>query len=305
MNNSSISNPLAKTALYISGCRSLEHINHPSDYLYIDKFAKDLCGDYGFSFLEAVSQIIPLDISKEQKIKILADSVSVRTKYLDNIIMKHIKNDNNFTQLVIFGVGADCRSYRLDFNQKLTIFELDLNEIIEYRKEKLKIYETEIKANIIPISCDFKDQNWKKLLIEKGFDKNKKTIFLIEGLLMYLNYDEIRNFLGIIKEYSCKNSIITGDVLSEAHLNSPMTIKLREIWDKWGSPIVSGITYPEELFKEFNFNCVVDEYGSERADFGRVSSESKEFSKKFPRGCKEEKEIPRNLFFEGIKNDDF
>lgn len=295
-------NKLGKTALYICAGRAMETIDRPeSEWLFEDKYAKEISGDYGFEFMKIVAQLLPKKLDEKTRIRMLADSVSIRTKYIDDIIKKH---QHDIKQYVFFGIGGDSRSYRL-IDKDSIVFEIDLPEVIDYRVAVFNRLNAKPNCDLKTIKCDITNMaQWVNQLKELGFNKDKKTLFLIEGVLMYLKQEDCEKLLENISRLSVKDSLLVGDMLSEAHLTSESTNPLRALWKEWGSEVVTGCTYPEKMIDKYNFITTVDAFGSTKAYFGRIDKDSLAFYQKYSRGCPEEEAIPRNLFFWSIKTTD-
>lgn len=285
--------PLGKTALYICAGRALETKGRPPcETLFIDVYAEKLAGEYGFKFLEAMADTLPEVIPLDTRIKLLADAVSIRTAYIDNVIKKALF-DEEIEQLVIMAVGGDCRPYRLELPKNCIIYEVDLPEVIEFRNKILNSLEAKCSNKLISFGCDLSQPEiWVKKIIENGFDSKKKSIFIVEGLIMYLEKQKVECLFKTIAEISCKGSYIVGDALSDEFLSSEHTKKMLEIWEKWGSPVVSTYSNLEELFEKINYKCTKNNFGDENCNFGRAPYHKKE----------DEKEgNPRNFLYYSIK----
>jgi methyltransferase (TIGR00027 family) len=134
-------------------------------------------------------------------------SVVDRTKFIDYILKK-----KSFNQVVIFGAGFDSRFVRF-YHPKTKFFEIDiketqLNKINLIQKSKYKINE-----NIIFIPFNLNNRGVGHKLIEKSFDPNQKTLFLLEGLIMYLKPKKIDTLFESIRRLGNKNSEIVFDYL--------------------------------------------------------------------------------------------
>ncbi len=106
----------------------------------------------------------------------------VRTKHIDSILMKSI--NAGIEQFVILGAGYDSRPYR--FKEKLTgirIFEVDFPGTLSSKKQQLiKLYGS-LPEHVTYVPIDFNSQLIKDVLLEKGYDSNKKTFFIDDGML--------------------------------------------------------------------------------------------------------------------------
>jgi methyltransferase (TIGR00027 family) len=162
-----------------------------------------------------VSQMIKMNIirrifTKKMSPKGIYEYTIVRTKYFDAIFQKAIQNE--FDQILILGAGFDSRGIRfLPENSVLKVFELDVPitqnaKIAQFKKRQIKIH-----PNITFIPIDFNKETLKDKLTDYGFKKNKKTLFLMEGLLMYLSEQAVDSTFQMIDEFSTKNSEIVFD----------------------------------------------------------------------------------------------
>eukprot|EP00455_Lapot_gusevi_P054838 TRINITY_DN8861_c0_g6_i1.p1 TRINITY_DN8861_c0_g6~~TRINITY_DN8861_c0_g6_i1.p1 ORF type:complete len:265 (+),score=43.01 TRINITY_DN8861_c0_g6_i1:233-1027(+) len=235
----------------------------------------------------------------------LADSACVRTRFFDDVVMEQLRR--GVQQVVLCGVGGDCRSYRLPFSSlalshRVHIYQLDLPEVLEYRQKVLRNFDArpdDKQVVVCDIPCDFvqPDARWCMDLIRAGFDSREPALFVLEGLLMYLTEPQVADMLNNVASLAAPSSSLVADVLSEAHFTSSRTENLRKIWSEWSSPVVSGMTQPETVFPSHNFEVLaVKQLGEEGVDYGRIPDASKDyFLRQFPRGCAQEADIPRNL----------
>ena len=111
-------------------------------------------------------------------------ALTLRTRKFDRYCTSFLKKNPDGI-IVELGCGLSTRFPRVD-NKKLTWYDLDFPEVINIRKQFFK--ETN-RYHFIPSSVlDFK---WMK----KIQPKNKKILFIAEGLLMYLQEDEVKNLI--------------------------------------------------------------------------------------------------------------
>jgi O-methyltransferase involved in polyketide biosynthesis len=139
-------------------------------------------------------------------------------------------------QLVLLGCGLDSRAYRLPCLRHTVVFELDVAGVLEYkagilaaegaqlvcaqltrvpvdfaemgaqpnvsktsqRGSKVKETETDAGNDADPASLGAKDPRppWLIALQSSGFDPCRRTLWVAEGLLMYLGPRQVANILG-------------------------------------------------------------------------------------------------------------
>lgn len=149
--------------------------------------------------------------------------VIARTKYIDEVYEKALVE--GFEQILMFGAGYDSRALRFqDMAQQTRIFELDephtqTAKIQQFRKRYLSI-----PRNVIFISIDFEKESLPQKLDLSGFEKGKKTLFILEGLLMYLASHSVQDTLETIQEYSGSGSRLVFDYVRASVLRHENTL---------------------------------------------------------------------------------
>ncbi|MCW8327693.1 class I SAM-dependent methyltransferase [Photobacterium sp. SDRW27] len=138
----------------------------------------------------------------------LSHLVTARTVYFDQLIEKHI---DSIEQLVVMGAGFDTRCYGKFKHKQIRYFELD-----QVNTQKLKISSLD-KAGIDIshvnfVDVDFFAECWYAKLHQAGFDPGKKTLFLWEGVTLYLDERSVRQALREIRQHSALGSVVVCDI---------------------------------------------------------------------------------------------
>ncbi len=167
--------------------------------LIIDKFANELAGnleDYDSSHSYSTKR---------------NDYGIIRTYYIDQIIEKWTKSFF-YSQIVFLGAGLDARAYRLEYlkNNSHKIFELDMKELIQYKETILKKYSS--FCEVIRLPTDLADTNWFDNLLKSNFSKTLPTLWILEGLVYYLEKDQVKTLLKDLDFLSLQGSILFLDV---------------------------------------------------------------------------------------------
>ncbi|HEY0262620.1 MAG TPA: class I SAM-dependent methyltransferase [Chitinophagales bacterium] len=147
-----------------------------------------------------------LEVGKETLTSIVNSIPASRSVYFDKIIENQ---KSNVEQFVIMGAGYDTRCYG-DLKNNLKCFELD-----QLNTQKIKI-ESLKKANIdcshiTFVDVDFTAEKWHEKLEKLGYNPTRKTLFLWEGVTLYLEERDVRKTIKEIKEYSAKGSVLATD----------------------------------------------------------------------------------------------
>jgi methyltransferase (TIGR00027 family) len=157
-----------------------------------------------------------------------------RTKYVDAVFRQALSDQ--FAQILIFGAGFDTRALRFQAEARQTrIFELDAPstqeaKIGQYQKRRLNI-----PSNLVFIAIDFDKELLPDKLNMAGFHKDRKSFFILEGLLMYLEPESVHRTFQIIREYAGTGSLIVFDYIRASVLRHENTLYgesgiVRSVW---------------------------------------------------------------------------
>ena len=142
----------------------------------------------------------------------LANIVISRTIYFDNIINE---SKDKVEQFVVMGAGFDTRCYGDLKNSNLKFFELDQEKTQKLKIKYLKKAGIDT-SDVIYVGVNFSTEHWYEKLEKAGYDPNKKSIFLWEGVTLYLSEADVRNTLKEIKEHAASGSIVTADFYAKS-----------------------------------------------------------------------------------------
>lgn len=135
--------------------------------------------------------------------------VIARTKYIDEVFAETLQN--GFEQVLIFGAGFDSRNIRLTDNNRVRIFELDSPITQEAKLKQLDKRGIKIPSNTSYVPIDFNKEDAEEKLLSAGFESSRRSLFIMEGLLMYLTADGAKENFHLIKKLSSKGSRIIFD----------------------------------------------------------------------------------------------
>ena len=171
-----------------------------------------------------------------------------RTAFFDHIVENALRE--NIPQIVFLGAGYDSRSYRFkDIIKNTRIFELDIRTTQQRKKELLHQAGISIPDQVVFVSINFNTDNIGDVLNLAGFNSNKITLFVWEGVTYYLSAQVVDDTLSIIRSNSPAGSLICFDYASPSPeiLNNEGVKKLREMMrsNYPGEPTQFGIKYAE------------------------------------------------------------
>lgn len=156
--------------------------------------------------------------------------ITARTCYIDDLLQSCI--DDGIKQLVILGAGCDARAYRINSLKNIRVFEVDFPATQNYKISKLKKIFGSLPGHVKYVPVDFNSETTGECLLEAGFDVNKKTFYIWEGVTMYLAPEAVDETLSFVKNNSGPGSSIHFDYMLKSVLDGtcmlPESRKIRE-----------------------------------------------------------------------------
>jgi len=140
---------------------------------------------------------------------------SARIWFFDTAVDRYLPD---VAQFVILGAGFDTRAYRLPNDARVRVFEVDSPRTQMVKRETLK------KAGIDPsavtfVPADFEKEDWLASLTAAGFDPGERTLFLWEGVTMYLDREAVEDTLRKIAS-TAHGSVVAFDYFTTEALES-------------------------------------------------------------------------------------
>ena len=154
-----------------------------------------------------------------------------RSRYIDDYLSECIRD--GIKQLVILGAGYDSRPYRFEkLRDRVRVFEVDNYATQDIKKAKLAKMFGVLPNYVTFVPLDFTKETLEKRLVESSYDKMAKTLFIMEGVAMYLNPEAMDSVLSFVTGYSGLGSSIIFDYFYKSAIDrneiERATVYLRE-----------------------------------------------------------------------------
>jgi len=137
--------------------------------------------------------------------------VVARTLYFDKLI-ERIKNEAG--QFVVMGAGYDTRCYGGLKNNNIRFFELDQLKTQKLKIKCLKKAGIDM-SHVTFVDVDFSMEKWYEKLERAGYDPGKRSIFLWEGVTLYLSENDVRKTIMEIQGHAAPGSMLLADFYSK------------------------------------------------------------------------------------------
>lgn len=151
----------------------------------------------------------------------------IRTSAIDDRLAQACRA--GIRQAVIVASGLDCRAYRLDWPPAMALYEIDQPQVIDWKNSILAKVGCTTAVQHRSVGIDLR-RDWPTALRQAGFDSDKPTVWVAEGLLVgYLPTAAEDEILDAITALSAPGSRIVadhfdsggpdivGDVLNDLH----------------------------------------------------------------------------------------
>ena len=149
--------------------------------------------------------------------------IALRKQWIESQVIKTIVNGTQ--QVVVLGAGFDTLTYRLHRRYP----EINWIEIDHFATQRIKkkalIKHGKTKDNLYLTSADFTKQNLTEVLRSiPAFHTEQPTIYIAEGLLMYLPESEVLSIFKQLSSLHNKTCQVVGTVI-EPNSNGDLTLR--------------------------------------------------------------------------------
>ncbi|HET7921608.1 MAG TPA: SAM-dependent methyltransferase [Gammaproteobacteria bacterium] len=168
---------VSDTALWVAAYRAQE--SERPDALFYDPFAGQLAGERGMRIAGELAQH-----------GMQSWPLVVRTQVLDELILHAVEHDG-FDTVLNLAAGLDTRPYRLTLPATLRWVEVDLPDMIEYKREQLR--DATCFCRLERHALDLRDSDALRALLEKVGAAADRMLVITEGLLIYLEEQQVKD----------------------------------------------------------------------------------------------------------------
>ena len=175
----------------------------------------------------------------------LDSTAGARVVAFDKIMEKYV---DEMEQIVLPGAGFDLIALNFTENKNTRVFELDQSNTLDVKVRTLK--KAGIKHDWITfVPVDYSRESWKEKLLEAGFDKTKKTLFLWQSVSLFLEEPLVKESLQEMAELCADGSVVAQDFYSKAFISGEISSIVRRnanLIGRMGEPWKFGIDMSRE-----------------------------------------------------------
>jgi methyltransferase (TIGR00027 family) len=181
-----------------------------------------------------------------------------RNRCIDEYLRECI--DDGIQQLVILGAGYDSRAYRFDkLKNNVRAFEVDHPSTQKVKTNKVRRIFGSLTHHVAYVPVDFNIEKLDEKLFENGYNPNLKTLFIWEGVTMYIPAEAVDETLSFVTDNSGAGSSIIFDYTLKSVADGTCEMEgakeSRRIAASRGEPYIFGIEDGtiEEFLSQRNF----------------------------------------------------
>jgi len=251
-----------KMAAQIAGVRAAETHLPENERVFKDPYAEYFLSDTERADLGDLEKLRAGLAMYDQMMPGVNGAIVARIRFIDEYLLECL--DNEFRQLVIIGAGYDTRAYRFDeLKGKLTVFEVDHPKTQQVKKERIQSIFGDLPQHVNYVPVVFGVDSLADKMLETGYDTDLRTLFIVEGLLMYIPPPAVDGLLQFIAGSSGPGSSLVADYFEEPVIDGssplPEAQVLRQFVESEGAPLQFGINSDtlSDFFKQRGFQEVV------------------------------------------------
>jgi len=203
----------SQTAMGTAALRAIESEKPASERICFDPYARKFINIWFYLPVKIFARF------GERRSNLALAFVACRYRYIDDYLQECLKGGT--TQLVILGAGFDSRAYREELvSVEVKIFEVDYPTTQASKIERVEELFGQLPENVVYVPIDFNVETLNKLLTG-GFDPSLKTLFIWEGVTLYLDDAAVDATLAWVSANSLPGSIIIFDYQDMSTLTRP------------------------------------------------------------------------------------
>ncbi len=254
-------NPIAPTSRWMAAARARE--SERVDRLFDDPLAAALSGPEGFAWLEHMESAARSDSPGLYPV--------IRTRFFDDFLLDACRR-LGVRQVVLAAAGLDTRAFRLNWPPQVCLYEMDLPEVLDAKEEVIEAAGARASCERRTVRVDLSQETWPEALLDAGYQPERPSVWLIEGLLFYLPRAAVHGLLEKVGALTVTGSLLGLDVMNRGLFFSPVAWPMRAALARRGAPGWFGTNDPETLMARHGWEADATQPGEEGANYGRWPS---------------------------------
>ncbi len=136
----------------------------------------------------------------------LVGGMLCRTRYIDDIVHRCL--DDGIRTIINLGAGLDTRGFRLPALAQSAYYEVDLVELIAYKRKKIEDLYGRMPDHLRLVAVDFQNQSLEERLHAEGFRREERALFILEGLIQYIDPEAFHDLLKFLSQAADDSRVV-------------------------------------------------------------------------------------------------
>lgn len=250
-----------KMALQIAGLRANETNLPKEERVFEDPYAEYFFPEEMRSMARDVDWIKSERAKYEAMMPGVNGAIVARIKYMDECLEEAVRS--GFKQLVVIGAGYDTRAYRINgVKENIRVYEVDHPVTQEVKVGTIQGIFNGLPEHVVYVPVEFGRDRLDDKLLNAGYFPDEKTLFIAEGLLMYIPPPAVEALLTFICNASGPGSAMVADFFDPSVIDGTSPLKeartLKMFVENEGAALLFGISPEnvEDFFKQRGFRDV-------------------------------------------------
>lgn len=177
----------------------------------------------------------------------LTYTVPLRTAAIDDVLRGAVRA--SIRQVVLLGAGLDARAWRLPELDALTVYEVDHPATQAHKRARVAAFASAGRLGTPPglryCALDFETERLVDVLPEAGFDATAPSVWVWEGVTMYLRPAGFRASLDAIGELTAPGSRLALTYIPRRYAALPLRALASLAGRIIGEPLHGPLASPE------------------------------------------------------------
>lgn len=217
-----------RTAQTVAALRRLEVLLHGEHALIDDPTLERLLGDDEFDARQLAGIALPTGLAAglpalaawlasaqtddhARRLRQHVNRLAIRTAKIDALLEQFLPE---VTQCVILGAGLDTRAWRLAASARVTLYEVDYPHVLDFKAARLAGLPLVCAARHA-VAADVAAPDLGARLAAVGFRREQPTVWLIEGVIVYLTAAQIAALNDNLASSSAPGSRVVATFMGE------------------------------------------------------------------------------------------
>lgn len=228
------------TARGVALVRAVEMLRPAAERFASDPYARSFVN--GFN-VHGLRFMLATGMSRLMGIEPMINFAIVRERYVHDLIVAETRA--GLAQVVILGAGFDTRAYRIAELASIPVFEVDHPVTQAQKRRALSGVVEPLPANVRFVGVDFETDDLGERLRAAGYREDMRTLFVWQGVSMYLTPAGIDRTLGFVAQHSGKGSVVVFDYFDARAMKSAEAVVIRMFTGLMGERVIWALDQRE------------------------------------------------------------